>query len=151
MFNNEKQLLCSNNLILEMKNKLIKSSIWSFALHGSEIWNLGQNEERVLNAFETRCWKRMLKRKWTDRIRNYEGFHRAKKERLLLKILKSRRHSWIGHTIRHNEFVVNILKGAISGKKAVGRPRLQYIKQVARNTGTDSYTSMKRMVCNNSR
>jgi hypothetical protein len=30
--------------------------------------------------------------------------------------------------IRHNEFVVNILEGAISGKKATGRPRLQYFK-----------------------
>jgi hypothetical protein len=46
---------------------------------------------------------------------------------------------------------VNILEGAISGKKAVGRPRLQYVKQVARNTGADSYTAMKRMACNKSR
>jgi len=29
-------------------------------------------------------------------------------------------------------------------KKAVGRPRLQYLKQVARNTGDDSYTAMKK-------
>jgi len=28
----------------------------------------------------------------------------------------------MGHTITHNEFVVNILEGAIPGKKAVGRP-----------------------------
>jgi hypothetical protein len=75
----------------------------------------------------------------------------VKEERLLLKILKNRRHSWIGHTVRHNEFVVNILEGAISGEKAVGRPRLQYLKQVARNTAADSYTAMKRMACNNSR
>jgi len=33
----------------------------------------------------------------------------------------------------------------------VGRPRLQYLKQVDRNTAADSYTVMKRMVCNNSR
>jgi hypothetical protein len=39
---------------------------------------------------------------------------------------------------RHNEFVVNILEGAISGKEAVGRLRLQYLKQIARNTGADS-------------
>jgi len=32
----------------------------------------------------------------------------------------------------------------------VGRPRLQYLKQVARNTGADSYTAMKRMACNSS-
>jgi hypothetical protein len=53
--------------------------------------------------------------------------------------------------INHNEFVQNILEGAISGKKAVGRPRQQYLRQVARNTGADSYKAMKRMACNNSR
>jgi hypothetical protein len=41
---------------------------------------------------------------------------RATEERLLLTILEYRCHSWIGHTIGHNEFVVNILEGAISGK-----------------------------------
>ena len=51
-----------------------------------------------------------------------EVFQRAKEERLLLKNLKNRRHSWIGQTVRHNEFVVNILEGAIFGKKAVGKP-----------------------------
>jgi hypothetical protein len=45
------------------------------------------------------------------------SFQRAKEERLLLKILKSRRQSWIGHIIRHNNFVVNILEAAISGKR----------------------------------
>jgi hypothetical protein len=31
----------------------------------------------------------------------------------------------------------------MSGEKALGRPRLQYLKQVARNAGADSYTAMK--------
>jgi len=57
----------------------------------------------------------------------------------------------MGHTFRHNEFVVNILEGETSGKETVGRPRLQYLRQVARNTGADSYTAMKRMACSNSR
>jgi hypothetical protein len=61
------------------------------------------------------------KNKWTDRITGGKVFHRGKEDRLLLRILKSRRHSWIGHTIRHNEFVVNILDGAISGKKSSGK------------------------------
>jgi len=63
----------------------------------------------------------MLKIKWTDRIMNDEVFQRAKEERLLLKILKNVCHSWIWHTIGHNEFLVNILGGAIFGKKALGR------------------------------
>jgi len=114
MFNNKKQLLLSNNLSLEMKRALINSCIWSVALYGSETWTLGKNEERVINAFETRCWRRMLKIKWTDRITNEQVFQRVKEERLLLKTLNNRRHLWIGHIIRHNEFVVNILERAIS-------------------------------------
>jgi hypothetical protein len=46
-----------------------------------------------------------------------QAIQRAKEERLLLKLLKDRRHSWTGHRIGHYEFVVNILEGAISGKR----------------------------------
>jgi len=107
-------------------------------------------KERIVSAFETWSWRGVLK--WTDRITNDEVFQRAKEERLLLNIFfKNRRPSWIGHTIRHNEFVVNILGGAIFGKKAVGRPGLQYLQQVTRNTAADSYTAMKRMACNKCR
>jgi len=40
----------------------------------------------VGNAFETRCWKRMLKIKWTDGITNDEVIQREEKEILFLKI-----------------------------------------------------------------
>ena len=70
-------------------------------------------------------------------------FPRAKEERLLLKIKKNRRHSWTGHTVRHNEFVVNILKE----QYPENRPweDLDYnIKQVAKNTEADSCTAVKK-------
>jgi hypothetical protein len=51
------------------------------------------NEERVVNAFETWCWRRMLKIKWTDGITSDEVYQRTKKERLRLKIKNNRRHS----------------------------------------------------------
>jgi hypothetical protein len=44
------------------------------------------------------------------------------------------------HITGRKEFVANILEGAIYGKKkAVGRSGLQYLEQVVRNTGADSY------------
>jgi hypothetical protein len=73
-----------------------------------------------------------------------EVFQRVNEKRLLLKIFKKidAAHG-LGHIIRHNEFAVNILEAAISRKKAFGRPRLQYLKQGARNTAADSCTAMK--------
>ena len=61
---------------------------WNVALYGSETWTLRKNEQRVVNAFETRGWRRMLKIKWTDRVKNGEVFRSAKEERLFLKIKK---------------------------------------------------------------
>ena len=70
MFNNKKELLCSNNFSLEMEKKLIKSCVWSVALYGSETWTAGKNEETAINTFEIWRWRKMLKIKWTDRITN---------------------------------------------------------------------------------
>jgi len=78
-------------------------------------------------------------------------FFKGRKKKLLLGILSNRRHSWIGHIIMHNQFVVNIFEGAISGKNALEKPRLKHLKEVARNTTADSYTAMKRVACNSSR
>jgi hypothetical protein len=47
--------------------------------------------------------------------------------------------------------VINILEGEISGKNAMGKPRLQKLQQVARSIGADSYTAMKRIACNKPR
>jgi hypothetical protein len=69
-----------------------------------------------------------IKIRWTDSITNDEVFQRPKEERFIFKILKNRRHSWTGHTVRHNEFVVNILQGVISGKKGRGKTSTAILK-----------------------
>ena len=43
-------------------------------IYGSEILTLGKNEERVVNTFETSCWRRIIKIKCTDKIINDEVF-----------------------------------------------------------------------------
>jgi hypothetical protein len=83
---------------------------------------------RVVNVFETWCWRRMLKLNWTDRMTNGEVFQRVKEVRILLNILENRRHPRIGHIIRHNGFVLNILEGAISGKKGRGNTSTTTLK-----------------------
>ena len=47
--------------------------------------------------------------------------------------------------------MVNVIEGAIFGKRAVGSLRLQYLKQFTRNTRADINKAMKIMACNKSR
>jgi len=70
------------SISLEIKKKLIRSCILSFAIYGSETWTIGKNEERVVNAFETWSWTGILKIKWTDRITKDKVFQRAKEEKI---------------------------------------------------------------------
>jgi hypothetical protein len=97
------------------------------------------------------CWQCCHLYRNNNNNHEWRSISKGERRTIIFKNLKNRRHSWIGHIIRYNAFVVNVLDGAISGKKAVGRPRLQNLKQVHRNTGAESYTTMKRMACNNSR
>jgi hypothetical protein len=85
-------------------------------------WTLGKNEERFVNAFETWCWRRMLKIKRKVRMANDGSFSKGIRRKIAYKNHKNRRHLWIGHIITHNEFVVNILEGAIAGIKAFDTP-----------------------------
>jgi hypothetical protein len=59
---------------LEIRKKLMKSFTWSVDLCGSEIWAVGENEERVVNGVETWCWRRVLKMKWADSKMNDNVF-----------------------------------------------------------------------------
>jgi len=58
-----------------------------------------------------------------------------------LKNLKHRSHSWIGHIIWHKEFVVNILEGAISGKKGREKTSTTILKESRQK---HSYTAVLR-------
>jgi len=41
--------------------KMVKNCISNVSLYEPETWTIVKNEERVINAFETWCWRRMLK------------------------------------------------------------------------------------------
>jgi hypothetical protein len=58
----------------------------------------------------------LLKIKWIDKIRNEEVYRRIDEERTLWNNIEKRRTRWIGHTLRHNGFMKNIIGGKIEGK-----------------------------------
>jgi hypothetical protein len=72
--------ILNENIILTNVLLQIRSTVYSAYEKKKK-----KNEERIINASETRCWRRMSKIKWTDRIMKDEVFQRVKKERLLLK------------------------------------------------------------------
>ncbi|KAJ4450085.1 hypothetical protein ANN_01492 [Periplaneta americana] len=54
----------------ELRKRLVKCFVWSVALYGERTWTLRRNEEKRIEAFEMWMWRRTVRVKWTDRIRN---------------------------------------------------------------------------------
>ena len=53
----------------ELRKRLVKCFVWSVALYGIENWTLGWSEQKRLEAFQTRIWRRMGHVKWTDKMK----------------------------------------------------------------------------------
>ena len=131
-----------SNINMELKKRIVKSTVWSVMLYGAETWTLTQAEKKRIEAFEMWVWRRMLKISWTEKISNEEVLMRVEEQRSILNIISRRKHSWIGHILRHDGLLKTILEGRMEGKAARGRKRLNMLSDILKN---DSYAEIKRM------
>uniref|UniRef100_A0A8D9A1I9 Uncharacterized protein n=1 Tax=Cacopsylla melanoneura TaxID=428564 RepID=A0A8D9A1I9_9HEMI len=69
----------------------------------------------------------------------------VQEERQIWKVLTERRHKWMGHVYRHNDFIVSIIEGKREGHQRRGRPRERYIQQIVKYSGSNTYPDMKRI------
>ena len=58
---NKKKTLFTSKLDLNLRKKLEKCYIWNMDLYGTETWTLWTADQKHLESFEMRCWRRMEK------------------------------------------------------------------------------------------
>jgi len=69
------------------------------------------------------CWRRMEKISWTDHVRNGEVLLRVKEQRNILHEIRKRKADWIGHILRRNCLLKQVIEGKIKGDMEVARRR----------------------------
>jgi hypothetical protein len=112
---NKKRTVFTSTLGLELRKKLVKCYIWSIALNGAETWTLRAVDQKQVERFELRCWRRMEKISWTDHVRNEDVLLRIKEQRNILYEIRKRKENWIGHILRRNSFLQRVTEGKIQG------------------------------------
>ena len=58
---NKKKNLFTSKLDLNLRKKLVKCYVWSMVLYGAETWTLRATDQKCLESFEMRSWRRMEK------------------------------------------------------------------------------------------
>ena len=65
----------------------------------------------------------MEKISWTDKVRNKEVLIRVNEQRNILHEIRKRKANWIGHILRRNCFIRQVIEGKIKGEKEMTRRR----------------------------
>ena len=110
-------------------------------------------------------WRGLEKISWRDKIRNDEVFARVMEERCLIRTIRQRQKNWIGHVLRGEGLLRDVLEEKLKGKKRSGKTRkgmINVLKEAfgkkkdekselenSQNEGkkerSDEYVEMKRM------
>ena len=62
-----KQVLKSRDITLPTKVHLVKVMVFPVVMYGCESWTIKKAECQKSDAFELRCWRRLLRVPWTAR------------------------------------------------------------------------------------
>ena len=63
-------ILKSRYITLPTKVHLVKSMTFPVVMYGCESWTIKKAEHQRIDAFELRCWRRLLRVSWTARRSN---------------------------------------------------------------------------------
>jgi hypothetical protein len=72
-------------------------------------------DQKHVESFEMWCWRRMEKISWTDHVRNEEMLVRVSEQRNILHEIRKRKANWIGHILRRNCLLKEVIEGKLRG------------------------------------
>ena len=99
-------------------------------LCGAETWTMTQADKERLVAFEMWIWRRMLKISWVDKVSNAEVLQKVQENKSILDTVQHRKFRWIGHILRNDSLLCDIIEGRMKGKVTTGRKQLQMLSDV---------------------
>ena len=116
-----------NNISLGSKVKLMHFLVISIFLYACESWTLSAESEKRTQAFEMRCYRRLLNISYKDHVSN-EEVHRKIQTPIgeydkLLTMVKKLKLRWFGHVLRSSGLPKTILQGTVKGKRKRGDRR----------------------------
>ena len=76
------------------------------------------------------CRRRMEKISWTDHVRNEEVLLRVNEQRNILHEIRKLKANWIGHILRRNCLLQQVIEGKIKGQIEVTRRRGRRCKKL---------------------
>jgi len=121
----------SKTIRYQTKLKILKTCIFSTALHACETWTMKKSDIKKLLAFEMYCHRRILNVNWMIRVTNVEIRRLSVKENIMKLIIK-RKLGLFGHICRmdNSRKIKSVMTGVMEGAARKGRPCQEWIEYI---------------------
>ena len=130
-----------NNVSLGSKVKLMHSLVISIFLYACESWTLTAELKKKTQAFEMRCYRRLLNISYKDHVTSEEVCRKIPaaigEYDELLTLVKKRKLRWFDHVPRPSGLAKTILQGILKGQRKIARQKKRWEDNTKEWTGMD--------------
>ena len=111
----------SRDITLPTKVRLVKAIVFPVVRYGCETWTVKKAECRRIDAFELRCWRRLLRVPWTARRSNQSILKEINPGISLEVMMLKLKLQYFGHFMRRvDSFEKTLMLGGIGGRRRRG-------------------------------
>ena len=119
-------LLKNRDITLLTKVHLVKAMVFPVVLYGWESWTIRKAECRRIDAFELRCWRRLLRVPWPARRSNQSILKEISPECSLEGVMLKLKLQYFGHLMQIADSLEKTqMLGKIEGRRRRGQQRIR--------------------------
>ena len=116
------------DITLSTKVHLVKAMLLPVVMYGCESWTIKKVEHRRIDAFDLRCWRRLLRVPWTARRSNQSILKEISPEYSLEGLMLKLKLQDLGHLMwRADSFEKTLTLGKIEGMRKRGQQRMRWL------------------------
>ena len=121
-------ILKSRDITLSTKVHLVKAMVFPVVMYGCEGWTIKKAEHRTIDAFELRCWRRLLRVPWTARRSNQSILKDISPGYSLEGLMLKLKRQYSGHLMQRTDSLgKTLMLGGIGYRRRRGRQRMRWL------------------------
>ena len=118
----------SRDITLPTKACLVKAMVFPVIMYRCESWTIKKAECHRIDAFELRCWRRLLRVRWTARRSNQSILKEISPGCSLEGLILKLKLQYFGHLMRRADSLEKTLMlGKIEGRRRRGWQRVRWL------------------------
>ena len=111
-------ILISRYIILPSKEHLVKAMVFPVVMYGCESWTIKKAEHQRIDAFELRCWRRLVRVPWTAWRSNQSILKEISPEYSLEVLMLRLKVQYFGRLMRRTDTLEKTLMlGKVEGRR----------------------------------